>query len=245
MFAGGPLLADEADTLAGKWTTKKVNDQGQPFIQTIEVKKDKFTFQILSAEEQPVIYAEGELKFEKLGPFKSARFYKIRGGSSSSDLQDVDDEHVVIYTMEGDSWLVASNFDKDRDQKPSIDVYRRAKAPQVGGLVIDEIEMAETPQSATWYLCFEANVDGEKSRHYVENKGYSKNNVTIPLALVVPKAKPGQKCSFRLQLDDIDADVCTDEVDNRSTGEFTVSERGSQTFKPQENWRYTIRWHLK
>jgi hypothetical protein len=43
----------------------------------------------------------------------------------------------------------------------------------------------------------------------------------------------------------VDEDVCTDEVDNRSTGEFTISERGAQAYKPQDNWRYTIRWHLK
>ena len=51
--------------------------------------------------------------------------------------------------------------------------------------------------------------------------------------------------SFKLQLDDVDDDVCTEEVDNHSTGEFTISEKGEQKFKPEDNWRYTIRWHLK
>jgi hypothetical protein len=48
-----------------------------------------------------------------------------------------------------------------------------------------------------------------------------------------------------MQLDDIDGDACSDEPDNRSNGEFTVSEKGSQTFKPANDWNYTIRWHLK
>jgi hypothetical protein len=46
-------------------------------------------------------------------------------------------------------------------------------------------------------------------------------------------------------LDDVDDDACTDEVDNRSAGEFIISERGSQSYKPEANWRYTVRWHLK
>jgi len=231
--------------LSGKWSTKKVNDQGDSYTQTVEIKKDKFIFQILGADDNVVIYAEGDFKAEKLGPFNSARFFHVRGGQSSADLQDVDDEYTSIYVLDGDTWMLTSNFDKDRNQKPSLDVYHRVKATsQTGTLVIDEIEMVDTPQSATWYLCLEADVNGSKARYYVENKGYDKNQVTIPLGLAL-KAKAGQKCSFKLQLDDVDGDACTDEVDNRSTGEFTVSERGSQSYKPEDHWRYTIRWHIK
>jgi hypothetical protein len=239
------LQADDAERLSGKWSTKKVNDQGDSYTQTVEIKKDKFIFQILGADNNVVIYAEGDFKAEKLGPFNSARFFHVRGGQSSADLQDVDDDYTSIYVLDGDTWMLTSNFDKDRNQKPSLDVYHRVKATsQTGTLVIDEIEMIDTPQSATWYLCLEADVNGSKARYYVENKGYDKNQVTIPLALQL-KAKAGQKCSFKLQLDDVDGDACTDEVDNRSTGEFTVSERGSQSYKPEDHWRYTIRWHIK
>ena len=241
----GNLFADDAERLSGKWSMKKVNEEGQSYTQTVEIKKDKFIFQILSGDDNVVIYAEGDFKLEKLGPFNSARFFHVRGGQSSADLQDVDDEYTSLYVIEGDTWMLASNFDKDRNQKPSLDVYRRVKATaQAATLVIDEIEMSDTPQSATWYLCFEANVSGSKGRHYIENKGYDKNQVTIPLALEL-KAKPGQKCSFKLQLDDVDGDACTDEVDNQSTGEFTVTERGSQSYKPEDHWRYTVRWHMK
>ena len=38
-----PALADDSAALQGKWLTKKTNDQGVTFSQTIEVKKDKFT----------------------------------------------------------------------------------------------------------------------------------------------------------------------------------------------------------
>jgi hypothetical protein len=246
LFGPAKLLAADADLLAGKWMTKKTNEQGQTYNQTIEIKKDKFVFQILGADGQSALYAEGSFKVEKMGPFNVARFSNIRGGTSSTDLQDVDDEHIVPYMLDGDTWLVASNFDKDRDQKPSLDKYQRVKnAAQAGTLVIDEIEMADTPQSATWYICFEATIEGKTRRHYVENKGYDKNKVTIPIALELPKAQAGQKCTFKVQLDDVDGDACSDEVDNRSTGEFTITEKGSQSYKPEEHWRYTIRWHLK
>src|SRR5260370_24462381 len=142
---------------------------------------------------------------------------------------------------------MAANLDKDRERKkPSLDAYRRVKTvAEPATLVIDEIEMAETPQSATWFLCFETTVEGLTRNYHIDGKGYDKNQVTIPMALELPKARPGQKCGFKLQLDDVDGDVCTEDVDNRSSGEFTVSEKGQQTFKPEPNWRYTIRWHLK
>jgi hypothetical protein len=142
---------------------------------------------------------------------------------------------------------LVSNFDKEReDQKPSLDVYRRIKTTvEPTTLVIDEIEMADTPQSATWFLCLEITVEGVTRTYHADCKGYDKKQITIPVGLELPKAKPGQKCSFKLQLDDVDGDVCTDDVDNRSTGEFAVSDKGEQAYKPEDNWRYTIRWHLK
>jgi hypothetical protein len=239
--------ADDLEALAGKWSVKKVNAEGQDFTQTIAIKKDKFIFQLLGAEDRLVMHAEGDLKLDKLGPFNAAHFVNIRAGGSASDLQDVDDQYVSIYRLEGDTWTMASSFDKEREQqKPSLDVYRRLKtAVEPAVLVIDDIEMADTPQSATWFLCLEATVEGVSRTYHLEGKGCDKKQVTIPVGLELPQVQAGQKCSFKLQLDDVDDDVCTDEVDNRSKGEFTVSEKGMQTYKPEDNWRYTIRWHLK
>jgi hypothetical protein len=129
LFTQQAAFADDSEALSGKWSVKKVNDQGQNITQTIEVKKDKFVFQILTGDDNVVLYAEGDLKLEKLGPFSSARFYHIRGGSSASNLDDVDDIYVSIYSLDGDTWTMASNFDKQRDgQKPSLDAYKHLKA---------------------------------------------------------------------------------------------------------------------
>ncbi len=241
------VAAGDLDALAGKWSVNKTNEQGQNYTQTIAVRKDKFVFQILGADNQVRLHAEGDLKLDKVGPFNAAHFVNIRAGGSASDLQDVDDEYVSIYRLDSDTWIMAANFDKERDgQRPSLDVYRRLKeTPKTATLVIDEIEMADTPQTATWFLCLEARAGDVSRRYYVAGKGYDKNQVTIPLALELPKIQAGQKCSFILKLDDVDEDVCTEEVDNRSTGEFSVSDKGAHTFKPEANWRYTLRWHLK
>ena len=243
LLAPSALLADDAELLAGKWSVNKT-EQGQKITQTIEIKKDKFTFEILN-EGQALLHAEGDVKFDKLGPFSSVRFFHIRAGDSASNLQDVDEERTSIYLIDGDTWTMASNFDAARQQKPSADEYHRAKATAQGGtLVIDELEMANVPQ-ATWFVCFEAKAGDASRRYYVEGKEYTKNQVTIPIALELPKVQAGQKCSFKIQLDDVDGDACSDEPDNKSTGEFTISDKGSQSYKPEDNWRYTIRWHLK
>ena len=121
--------ADDLTALTGKWSTKKTNDQGEKYTQTLEIKKDKFVFQILDGANQVTLSAEGDIKLEKLGPFNSIRFFHIRAGSSSS-LEDVDDEYVSVYVLDDDNWTMASNFDKQRDQqKPTADVYRRVKTP--------------------------------------------------------------------------------------------------------------------
>jgi len=241
------LSADDAGLLAGKWSVKKVNDQGQNYTQTIEVKPEgKFVFEILGEDGLPAFVAQGDLKLEKLGPFKAARFFHIKAGAVSSDLNDVDDEYESVYALGEETWTMASNFDKDRARKPTVDVYQRVKSPSAQTLVVDEIAMDDTPQSATWFVCLEVKgPDGTSHRHYHAGKGYDKNKVTIPVALELARVSTGQKCTFTLQLDDIDDDACGDEADNRTTGEFIASERGSQAYKPEDHWRFAIRWHLK
>ncbi len=245
-FATIILRADDQSSLLGKWSLQKTNEEGQKITQILDVKKDKFTFEILDAENRVSLYAEGDLKLEKFAPFNIARFTHIRGGDSAANLEDVDDDHVIIYTLDGDVWTIAENFDKERDQKPGVDLYRRVKETgATSTLIIDEIQMNDTPQSATWFACFEAKVGETSKRFYVEDKGYDKNLITIPMALEIPQIKAGQTCSFKLQLDDVDGDACGDDMDNRSTGEFTINAKGSQDYKPEANWKYTVRWHLK
>ena len=55
------------------------------------------------------------------------KFADIKAGGSESDISAIDDDHVSIYVLSDDTWTVAANFDKDRDdQKPSLDAYVKA-----------------------------------------------------------------------------------------------------------------------
>jgi len=119
-------LADDLAKLEGKWSLKKTRD-GQSFTQTLEITKDTFKFKILRGTDELTIYAEGKLKLEKSGPFSVVKFVDIKAGGSESDISAIDDDHVSIYVLSDDTWTLAANFDKERDdQKPSLDAYVKA-----------------------------------------------------------------------------------------------------------------------
>ena len=200
-------------------------------------------------DDKVALYAEGDIKLEKLGPFNSIKFYNIKAGLSSSETQPVDEERASIYQLGEGSLTVASDFEADRNQKPSLDVYSKAPAAAATTgamtLFIDKIVMHQTPQVATWFVCFEAKTDGAMQRYRVPNQSFDKDGVTIQMDLKVPNVRAGQSCTFKCQLDDVEDDVCTDDIDNTSSGKFAVTESGSQEYKPEDRWRYTVYWHLK
>lgn len=238
------IRADELSALAGKWVATRSDDQGQSFQQALEIKKNKFTFKV-QREGQILLYAEGEVKTEPAGPLKIAKFFNISGGRSQSDLQPVDDERTIVYLLTDDQLTVAANFDRERSEAPSVTKYTRAAEAAAKTLVIDKIVMNQKLQDAEWYLCFEATVDGVTKRFNLPNHIYSKNELTVEMELAVPNVRPGATCKFVMKMDDVAGDECTEEMDNRSAGSFTVSDSGSQEFKPENAWRYTIHWHLK
>jgi hypothetical protein len=125
-----PALCDELDTFVGKWTTEKKNNEGQRYTQQIEIKKNKFTFKISDPEGQSRLYAEGDVKLEKAGPFKTIVFSNIKAGQSASETDAIDDTYTSIYRLNDDGdLLLVTNFDKERDsQKPSLDIYHKTKA---------------------------------------------------------------------------------------------------------------------
>lgn len=126
LLAASSAVAGDLESLAGKWSVNKTNDQGQAYTQTIEIKKDKLTFWIAGADGQVQLYAKGDIRVEKLGPFNSMKITNLEAGASASELKPVDDERSLIYQLGDDTWTVASNFDKEREQKPVIDIYKKA-----------------------------------------------------------------------------------------------------------------------
>jgi len=236
--------ADDLDALAGKWVAERTDAQGRAVKLVLEIQKNKFKYQATSPADDRGIYAEGDVKVETLGPFKAARFYNIQGGYSPSDLQPVDDDRTVIYTLGYNELTAAVNFDKERDEPPMATKFTEAAA-ETKTLVIDKIVMHKTPQAAEYYLSLDATVGETTKRFNIPNKTYQGTETTIPTELALGNARADQTCKFVMKLDDVAGDEITDEMDNKSTGSFTVSSSGSQTFKPEDGWSYTIYWHLK
>ncbi len=116
--------ADDLQSISGKWSLKKTVD-GNAITQAVEIKKDKFTFSVKNSDGNTVLYAEGSVKVEKLSPFKSIKFFDIKAGRSATETESVDEVRQGIYQVEDGTWTLASNFDAERDQKPTVDVYSK------------------------------------------------------------------------------------------------------------------------
>ena len=120
--------ADDLQALTGKWVADRKDDQGRAFKQILEIKQDKFTFKILRDGDELALYAKGEVKAEQAGPFKVAKFFKIEGGRSADDLQPVDDDRSVIYILNGNELTTAVNFDKEREEPPTLTKYKKSSS---------------------------------------------------------------------------------------------------------------------
>ncbi|MGH7488437.1 MAG: hypothetical protein ACREMY_22990, partial [bacterium] len=78
LAAASSAAADDLEKLAGTWETKKTNDEGQSYTQTIEIEKDKLIFRIAGSDGATRLYAIGNAKVEKLGPFNILRVTDIK-----------------------------------------------------------------------------------------------------------------------------------------------------------------------
>lgn len=123
---GGSAFAGDLEDLAGKWSVKKTNESGQAYSQVVEFKKDKFVFKMIGSNDKVFLLAQGDVKLEKLGPFSSIKFFNIKAGASADELESVDDDRTSIYRLESNTMTLASNFDKDRDKGPGVEVYTKA-----------------------------------------------------------------------------------------------------------------------
>ena len=80
---GTPAFGQDLEALAGKWSCLKTNEDGQRYTQQIEIKKDKFTFKLADKDGDTMIYAEGDVKLDKAGPFKTMILSNIKAGQSA------------------------------------------------------------------------------------------------------------------------------------------------------------------
>jgi hypothetical protein len=117
------------DSLQGSWTTKRTNQEGQVLSQVLEIKNDRLTFKLMSAEGELRFVAKGTASTQKLGPFQTLKITDIKAGQSEDSAETVDDERASVFLLDGDTLTLASNFDKVRaNQPPRADIYARGKS---------------------------------------------------------------------------------------------------------------------
>ena len=112
-------------------------------------------------------------------------------------------------------------------------------------LVIDNMVVQQTPQSGTWLMCFAArSPQGAQNVFNIPNRTYEGDGIVIDMHLVLSPVAEGERITFTCQLDDDQADVCGNEAEDKSAGDFIASEDGSAAFS-FDNWVYTLNWHME
>src|ERR1700756_721106 len=104
-----PAFAGDLEKMAGKWSLTRTNENGQVYTQSLEIKKDKFTFRVTTSDKNTVLYAKGDVKLEKYGNLHSATFCNIEGGSSQDDLNPTDDDRHCVYVLDSNTLTVGVN----------------------------------------------------------------------------------------------------------------------------------------
>ena len=116
--------SSDLDKMQGKWETKKTNDDGVKVTVRLEISKDKVVFKMLDALGDMKYYGVAKLKADKVGLFNVLQFTEIKGGESESDLSPIED-HTTIYQLRNGKMILASNFEKEREEAPTLDVYEK------------------------------------------------------------------------------------------------------------------------
>ncbi len=118
-------LADDYSDLAGKWSMKRKTADGQEVVQKVSFKEKKFTFRLQAADGTLRLYAEGEAQVQSAGNIKVLLLKNIKGGQSESETQSIDEEFHAAFRVSGTTLFLTSNLDKERNESPRLDEYRR------------------------------------------------------------------------------------------------------------------------
>lgn len=111
-------------------------------------------------------------------------------------------------------------------------------------LVIEKVIMHESPQWGTYLYYFEAWAGDSRGVFHVPGDLYKGDGIIIEMNLQIPKVNPDAQVNWVMRLDDDEPKVITNEADNKCSGTFTATSVGSQTYNPEDEWRFTIHWHI-
>lgn len=127
--ASAAELSSQLQALQGDWSTTKTNRDGERYTQSLRIDQDRLAFAIAGDDGKELFSANGKLTIEKLGPFAIWKVTDIQAGRAGETLAPINDDHMSVYTLRGDTLSVAASFDKEREnQEPRVDAYKRGKS---------------------------------------------------------------------------------------------------------------------
>lgn len=130
----------ELTKLQGTWNAKVTSDEGKEVHHVLEIKGDKLTFKLLSANHELRIFAKGSVRTERLGAFNVLQISDLQAGASEDQTDAINDDRSTIYSLDDGNFILASNFDKQRDgQKPTATTYTRSLAAKETGQSMDKV----------------------------------------------------------------------------------------------------------
>ncbi|HAV65576.1 MAG TPA: hypothetical protein DCY13_24770 [Verrucomicrobiales bacterium] len=118
-------LADDLGTLAGKWTMTRKNSEGQTVIHKLQFKENKFTFRAMSEGGSTILYAEGDAKVVTTAGVKLVSLTNIKAGASDTEIESTEEVYAAPFRVSGSTCYLASGLDREREEAPRMDVYRK------------------------------------------------------------------------------------------------------------------------
>ncbi len=119
------LSADDLGSLAGKWSLKRKLDDGQTVTQQLVFKADKVSFRMMTEGGSTLLYAEGTAKVTTTGGVKVLSLTNLKAGQSDTDIQPIEEQYSAPFRVSGNICYLASGLDKEREESPRVDVYRK------------------------------------------------------------------------------------------------------------------------
>jgi len=120
------ICAQSFSDVAGKWSLTKKTGWGD-VTQKLELSDNKFAYKETDEQGAVLLVARGDVKVERLGPFKVMRLTNIEGGYSDGLLEPVNDDRVILYVKGWNTLTLALNFDAYRDgEDAKADVYKKS-----------------------------------------------------------------------------------------------------------------------
>ena len=125
-FISAASAADtELEKMQGKWEVKKTSAEGDKITQVLEIKKDEMTFKILNASGDTRFVATAKVKTQKAGAFNTMTISSIKAGSDEDSQEAADGERSYVYQIGYQTLTIVSNIDEEREQPPTMDVYKK------------------------------------------------------------------------------------------------------------------------